>query len=79
VLARGSGEALELRLRERGRALRALGVDPEALAVPARVTVDHREVQRVRVEAADRGQAPLERLRCEGRAVGLGWARYSAR
>jgi hypothetical protein len=40
--------------------------------VPARVALDQREVQRVGVQAADRGEAALERLGRKRGAVGLG-------
>lgn len=39
----------------------------------AGVAADEVELERVGVEAADRRQAPLERLRREGPAVGLGF------
>jgi hypothetical protein len=72
VLSRGEDEPLELRLGECGGALGALGIDAQAFAVPARVAIDQREIERVGVQAADRRQAPLERLRGEWLPVRLG-------
>lgn len=70
VVPGGGDEALELGLGE-GGALGAFRVDLQRLAVPARVTVDELEVERVQVEAADRGEAALERLGGERGSVGL--------